>query len=100
MAFGLGMSQLTSPYTSANPKKVYLHHTHHLVEGGDGLAVNHSTWDIIAIDSVPVRQALPGALASKQELVFQGSEHINLYPVNQVIQVSVSAPCVPWLASM
>ncbi len=94
------MSQLTSPYTSANPKKVYLHHTYHLVEGRNGLDVNHSTWDIIAIDSVPVRQALPEVLKGKQELVFQGSEHINLYPVSQVMQVSACAPWVCWRASM
>ena len=88
--FGVGMSQISSPYTARNPKKVYLHHTHHLVEEGGGLAVNHSTWDVVAIDTVPVRRALPAALAGRPELAFDGGEHINLYPVNKFMQVSMA----------
>ena len=94
VVFGVGSSQLTSPYTSRNPKKVYLHHTHHLVEGSGGLAVNHSTWDVVGIDSVPVRQALPKALANRQELRFRAQEHINLYPVNNFMQVNVALSCL------
>jgi len=94
VVFGVGSSQLTSPYTSRNPKKVYLHHTHHLVEDSGGLAVNHSTWDVVGIDSVPVRQALPKALANRQELRFRAREHINLYPVNNFMQVTMALSCL------
>ena len=86
---GMGLSQTTRPYTLQNPKKIYLHHTHYLVEGNGGLGVNHSTWDIVAIDSGSVRQALPEALAFRQELSFNATEHINLYPVNNFMQVSI-----------
>ncbi len=87
---GAGLSQTTRPYTLQNPKKVYLHHTHHLVEGTGGLGVNHSTWDVVAIDSGSVRQALPKALAPRHELSFRAAEHINLYPVNNFMQVGTA----------
>ena len=89
---GIGLSCTTRPYTLQNPKKVYLHHTHHLLEGSGGLEVNHSTWDVVGIDSGPIRQALPQALATRKELSFRATEHINLYPVNNFMQVSRAAP--------
>lgn len=90
---GLGLSQMTRPYTLQNPKKVYLHHTHHLMEGSGGVEVNQSTWDVVGIDSGPVRQALPEALATRQELSFKATEHINLYPVNNFMLVSHDPLC-------
>ena len=89
---GVGLSQTTRPYTLQNPKKVYLHHTHHLMEGSGGLEVNYSTWDVVGIDSGPVRQALPEALATRQELSFQAAEQINLYPVNNFMLVRHTLP--------
>ena len=87
LVLGVILPQLVLPYSPHNPKKVYLHHTHHLVGGEGGLGVNHSTWDVVAIDSVPVRQALPEGLAGEPELVFDGAEHLNLFPVNKFMQV-------------
>ena len=87
LVYGALLPQLVSPYSPRNPKKVYLHHTHHLVGGVGGLRVNHSTWDVVAIDSVSVRQALPEGLAGEPELAFEGAEHINLFPVNKFMQV-------------
>ena len=87
LVLGVTLPQLVSPYSPHNPKKVYLHHTHHLVEGKGGLGVNHSTWDVVAIDSVSVRQALPEGLAGEPELAFDGAAHLNLFPVNKFMQV-------------
>lgn len=67
LVLGVMLPRLVSPYSPHNPKKVYLHHTHHLVGGEGGLSVNHSTWDVVAIDSVRsgrlCQRALQGSLS-------------------------------------
>jgi hypothetical protein len=73
-----------APYTPNAPKKIYMYHLHHVDQTA---RVNHSTWEMVAIDSTPVGPALPIELASVTPQPLSDSIRLALFPASRFMQV-------------